>query len=117
MTAPANLPRKARERNPRRVALEMLKEAKRIAAFMVDRWSQLPSTSYYRDPGADKVTHHYPPRRRADIDSSEYIESDPRYWAELHSQMRQLEEEARKIREFAYIQFGKTGGTYTKAPS
>lgn len=116
MTAPTK-PRKARERNPRRVVLEMLKEAKAIASFMVDRWSYVPSTSYFKDPGADSITRHSPPRERADIPASEYRENDPKYWAELHAQMLQLEEEARKIRAFAYEQFGKAGGTYSKAPS
>lgn len=116
MTAPAK-PRKPRERNPRRVALEMLREASKIAHFMVHRWSHVPSTHHFKDPGADRSTYHYSPRKRADIPAEEYIESDPRYWAELHSQMLQLEEEARKVRRFAYEQFGKTGGTYAKAPS
>lgn len=109
--------RKARERNPRRVVLEMLQEAKRISSYMVDRWSYVPNLHYFKDPGADKITRHSPPRKRADILPSEYRENDPRFWAELHSQMLQLEAEARKIRAFAYEQFGKAGGTYTKAPS
>lgn len=116
MTVPTK-PRKARERNARRVVLEMLKEVKAIASFMVDRWSHVPSTSFFKDPGADRSTSHYPPRQRADILPSEYRENNPHYWAELHSQMLQLEAEARKIREFAYVQFGKAGGTYTQAPS
>lgn len=109
--ATAVRPRKPRERNPRRVVLDMLKEARKTADFMVHRWSYVPGTDFYRN--AEGNLGYWGRRERADIPASEYIENDPRYWAELYGQMEALETQARKIKLFAYEQYHakKGGGT------
>lgn len=107
---PQRAPRKPqpRKRNPRRVVLEKLRAAKANLDHMVHRWQFVPGTFLYRNE--EGRLGYWGARARKDIPDSEYIENDPKFWAELHNHMAQLEADIRAIRLFAAEQYTEKGG-------
>ncbi len=93
--------RKARPRNPRVMAMDVIKVMAGNVAAMKARWSWVPSTRY-RWEGDFVVVHD--PRERKDIPASEYRENDPKEWEHLAAYMDVIADQAAQLAAFARLQ-------------
>lgn len=85
-------------RNPRVVAMEVIKVMSGNVAAMKARWSWVPSTSYGLDEAGKYVRRD---RARKDIPAAEYRENDPAEWALLASFMDVVAKQAQDVAGFA----------------
>lgn len=108
MSTDAASQRKPHQRNPRRAVLDKLRQVKRTVDAMVSQWQFVPSTDLYRN--AEGNLGYWGHRGRANIPASEYIENDPKYWAQLYNLMAEAEAGARDIKLFAHSMYRATGG-------
>lgn len=88
----------ARARNPRRVALEVLRVMAGNVGAMKARWSWVPSTSYRTDEAGKYIRSD---RARKDIPASEYRENDPEEWVHLATYMDVVAKQASDVAAFA----------------
>lgn len=95
-----------RTRNPRRVALDVMRAIKSNASAMVAWWDHVPSTRYWQDPATGKWTHGN--RERKDISAAEYRENNPENWANLAAFMDTIAEQAQSVATYARRQERET---------
>lgn len=98
-----------RKKNPRREILSEISKIKQWAQRMVSVWSTVPSVRHFADERGGPSRWHATPRKRSDIPSSEYVENDPRRWADLVLYMNATQRKAIEIERFAREQVKALG--------
>lgn len=95
----------ARKRNPRRLALEIIANAKRLAAGMSSHWT-VESTVYTNTIATDANGREYytntPPRKR---EAHEYPENNAQDWAILFHMAQELEKHAQALKDLALANY------------
>ena len=91
----------ARPRNPRVLAMEVIKMMSSNVAAMKARWSFVPSTRFHMTEDGKFI---HVTRERKDIPALEYRENDPEEWVRLAQFMDVVAGQAEAVARFARVQ-------------